>query len=50
MQKVFSPGYKTCQKNYTETEKNLAMMNKVSEEPRAFRDDCLWPCKSKLEL
>ena len=28
--------YETWQKNYTETERNLAMMNKVSEEPRAL--------------
>ena len=35
----FLPDYKTWQKNYTETEKNLAMMNKVSEESRAA---CLW--------
>ena len=27
----FLPDYKTWQKNYTETEKNLAVMNNVSE-------------------
>lgn len=30
------PDYKTWQKNYTETEKNLVMINKVPEEPRAL--------------
>ena len=36
--------------NFTETEKNLAMIDKVSEEPMAFSVDCLWSYKSKLEL
>ena len=37
MQKLgFLPDYKIWQKNQTETEKKLAMMNKVYEEPRAL--------------
>lgn len=45
----FLPDYKTWQRIILK-QKNLAIMNKVSEEPRAFGADCLWPYKSKLEL
>lgn len=33
---IVLPDYKTWQKNYTETEKNLVMINKVPKEPRAL--------------